>query len=65
MSRWWVIEGDDHECRIVEASSESEALDVVASDFTEQYGEPYSLDLLRVRATFDSEDDALIFRDAI
>jgi hypothetical protein len=54
-----VIEGDDHEQRITEASSESDALDAVADDFAEQYGEPYSVDLLTVLGKFDSEDDAL------
>lgn len=62
--RWWVIEGDDHERRVVEADSESEALDAVAADFEAQYGAPYSVDLLVVKGSFLDEDVAELWAES-
>jgi len=55
----WVIEGDDHEQRIIVANSESAAIEQAQADFEDQYGEPYGTDLLTVRGLFATEDGAL------
>jgi hypothetical protein len=56
-TRWYVIEGDDHERRAVEALAESDALEEVALGFEAQYGE-YDPALLTVVGVFDTEDEA-------
>lgn len=58
-SPWWVIEGDDHEQRVAECATEEEALADVAADFSDQYGEDYSRDLLVVLGKFDTLEDAM------
>lgn len=57
MSRWYVIEGDDHESRIAEAQTEREAIGNVHTDFKSQYGR-YSRNLLSFVGDYESEDAA-------
>lgn len=48
----WVVEGDDHEARVVEASDAQEAVALVADGFSEQYEEPYDRDLCTIVGGF-------------
>lgn len=48
----WVIEGDDHEARVVEASDADEAISLAADDFSDQYGEFYDRELCTVVGAF-------------
>lgn len=60
----WVIEGDDHEVRLIEAVTAQEAIEIAVSDFADQYEEPYDEDLCSVAGAFvgDSLDpEALVF----
>lgn len=50
----WVVEGDDHEVRLVEALSANEATEMAASEFAGQYGE-YDEDLCRVVGAFTGD----------
>lgn len=53
----WVIEGDDHEIRVVEAESANHAIELAAEQFTEQYGEPYSAAQCLVVGAFAGDID--------
>jgi hypothetical protein len=55
---WWVIEGDDHEKRLVEASAEADAIENALLDFESQYG-TYNRDLLTSLGSYPSEEQAL------
>ncbi len=48
----WVVEGDDHEARVVEAPDADEAIALVADGFSEQYEEPYDRDLCSIVGAF-------------
>lgn len=48
----WVVEGDDHEARIVEAPNAEEAIALAADGFSEQYEEPYDQDLCNIVGAF-------------
>ena len=64
VNQWWVIEGDDHEQRVVWGATEDEALDRAYDDFYDQYGK-YNPDLLTVLGNFDSEEAAqAVYPDA-
>lgn len=52
----WVIEGDDHEVRLIEASSLDQALESAACEFRDQYGD-YDEDVLHVAGAFRGDVD--------
>jgi hypothetical protein len=56
--RYFVVEGDDHEQRIILAADAEDALESARAGFEAQYGQTYAADLLNVLGDFDSEDDA-------
>lgn len=58
--RFYVIEGDDHEQRIVSAETAEDALEECALGFSDQYGEEYEADLLVVLGSYDDEDAAQV-----
>jgi hypothetical protein len=58
VNRWWVIEGDDHEKRLVEAAAEADAIENALLDFESQYG-TYNRDLLTSLGSYPSEKQAL------
>lgn len=53
----WVVEGDDHETRIVEAPDADDAIALVADSFSEQYGEPYDRGLCTIVGAFIGDID--------
>lgn len=60
----WIVEGDDHEVRMIEALTASEAIEQAAGEFSDQYDAPYDEDLISVVGAFagDSFDtDTLVF----
>lgn len=62
--RWWVVEGDDHERVVVQATSPDDAVEVAAIVFSDQYDAPYSEDLLNPLRGFDSEKAAEQWSDS-
>jgi len=53
----WVVVGDDHEARLVEATSADDALETARSMFTADYDEDYGIDLLTVAGAFRGDID--------
>lgn len=58
----WLIEGDDHEARVYEAASASEAEDLAIAEFADQYEEDdgdYPVDVVAAfRGSLDDDDPA-------
>lgn len=50
----WVVEGDDHEARLIEAMSSTEAIEMAAEEFAAQYGN-YDAELCSVIGAFTGD----------
>lgn len=61
----WVVQGDDHETRLIEAESADAAAEGVAAEFSAQYGEEISPESMSVLGAFRGSPEEVDAEDFV
>lgn len=61
----WVVQGDDHETRLIEAESADAAAEYAAAEFSEQYDEEIGADSMSVLGAFRGSPDEVDAEDFV
>lgn len=61
----WVVQGDDHETRLVEAESADAAAEYAAAEFSDQYDEEIGADSMLVLGAFRGSPDEVDAEDFV